>query len=395
MRLLACLVIVVAACDRGPTPPEPPEAPDFNFATVAALGDPISGITSAELELFRRGRAVFTRTFTPQTGVGPLFNDVGCVVCHDNPAVGGNGTQVEVHTSAFVDGRCDELFGRGGPVIQTQVTPALHAALGITSDPVPPAATGTARRTAPDIFGFGLLDAVPDAAILRRADPNDENGDGISGRVNRFFDGRIGRFGRKAQVPTLSLFNDEAFLLEMSVTTPSFPQEEGVLGQPLPPGVDPAPDPEIDQRSVDEVNAFAALLAPPQALPLSFEAGVGAVIFVGIGCADCHTPALVTGSSSPFPSLRNRVVPAFTDMLLHDMGPELADICILQATPSEFRTEPLMGLRFATRFLHDGRASSIAQAITLHGGEAARSRDRFRNLSSFGRSALLEFLRSL
>src|SRR5919106_1525322 len=167
MRLLACLVIVVAACDRGPTPPEPPEAPDFNFATVAALGDPISGITSAELELFRRGRAVFTRTFTPKTGVGPLFNDVGCVECHDLPAVGGNGTQVEVHASAFVDGRCDELFGRGGPVIQTQVTPALPAALGITSDPVPPAATGPARRTAPDIFGFGLLDAVPDAAILR------------------------------------------------------------------------------------------------------------------------------------------------------------------------------------------------------------------------------------
>jgi CxxC motif-containing protein (DUF1111 family) len=393
MRFLACFVIVVAACDRGPTPPESPDV-RRDFATVAAVGDPISGITSSELALFREGRVEFSRIFTPATGLGPLFNDNGCVSCHFERAVGGSGDDIEVHATAFVDGRCDELFGRGGPVIQTQVTPALQAALGITSDPVPPQATATARRTSPDLFGFGLLDAIPDAAILRNADPNDEDGDGISGRPNRFFDGRIGRFGRKAQVPTLAEFNDEAFLLEMSVSTPTFPFEELVLGQPLPAGVDPTPEPEISQEAINRVDAFVALLAPPAPLSLNFEASVGAVLFAGIGCADCHTPAFQTGSS-PFPSLRNRLVTPFTDMLLHDMGPELADVCVLQATPSEFRTEPLMGLRFATRFLHDGRARSISQAIELHGGEARRSRDRFLALSNFGRGALLEFLRSL
>lgn len=105
-------------------------------------------------------------------------------------------------------------------------------------------------------------------------------------------------------------------------------------------------------------------------------------------------PGLVTGAN-PVLALRFRVVPAFTDLLLHDMGPDLADICLNQAEPSEFRTEPLMGLRFATAFLHDGRALTIAQAIEQHGGEALAARNRFLRLSLFERRALLRFLRTL
>lgn len=117
-------------------------------------------------------------------------------------------------------------------------------------------------------------------------------------------------------------------------------------------------------------------------------------MFLGIGCASCHVPVLVTGPS-PVSALRFKFFQPYTDLLLHDMGPGLADICLGDAGPSEFRTEPLMGLRFATAFLHDGRATTVSQAIAAHGGEARRARDRFLRLSTGQRFALLRFLRSL
>ena len=113
-----------------------------------------------------------------------------------------------------------------------------------------------------------------------------------------------------------------------------------------------------------------------------------------IGCASCHVPALVTGPA-PVKALSFRIVEAYTDLLLHNMGPDLADICLGRAKPAEFRTEPLMGLRFKTAFLHDGRAGSIAKAIHAHGGEASAARNRFVALSPLERGALLQFLRGL
>ena len=115
------------------------------------------------------------------------------------------------------------------------------------------------------------------------------------------------------------------------------------------------------------------------------------MVFARIGCAACHVPVLVTGPN-PDAALRFKVVPAYTDLLLHDMGPALADICLGEAEPAEFRTEPLMGLRFATAFLHDGRAKTITQAIELHAGEAQRARNRFLRLTAFEKGALLRFL---
>jgi CxxC motif-containing protein (DUF1111 family) len=129
-------------------------------------------------------------------------------------------------------------------------------------------------------------------------------------------------------------------------------------------------------------------------VPLDFTGAIGAVTFRRIGCASCHVPALVTGAN-PVPALRFRVVPAYTDLLLHDMGPDLADICLGEAQPSEFRTEPLMGLRFATAFLHDGRATTISQAIELHGGEGQRARNRFMRLTPLQRRTVLRFLKTL
>lgn len=376
-------------------------------------GDPLPGLDREERQAFERGRVVFEQVFTPEAGLGPLFNANSCAECHEDPVTGGVGDEIELHATrpgtvapvlAGLTGEdtappvpqeagCDLLFAEGGPVYQLQVTPALHDALGIDREPVP-ADAHTAQRTIPDLFGFGLLDAVPDAEILARSDPDDADHDGISGRPNRFIDGRIGRFGRKAFVPTLLEFNAGAFQLEQGITVAEAPDEGTVGGQPIPPGVDPTPDPELDAESVRLADAFVRFLAPPSRRVASGAAAYGKQVFTQVGCAACHVPALRTGPGE-VRAVANRDVVAYTDLLLHDMGPELADICFGDATPSEFRTEPLMGLRFSTRFMHDGRAASIEDAIQLHGGEASAARTAFGALPERKRTALLKFLRTL
>ena len=404
--LLIAALIGIAACERNPPTAAPPTTgPAPGFVVVpASLGTALGGLDAAQQGQFQMGRAVFATVFTPATGLGPLFNSVGCANCHEQPVVGGSGNNdpaeggedVELHATAFHGAGvpCDNLASVGGPVIQKQLTPALSDVLHITAEPIPAAATDSGHRTTPDLFGFGLLDAVPDAEILALADPLDLNGDGISGRPNRTADGRLGRFGRKAQVATLREFNTDAFVMEMGITDPGNQTEQTIGGMPLPPGVDPLPEPEISAEQFDAADAFVRFLAPPPRAPIGLLEAQGAVVFVKIGCASCHFPAFVTGDN-PVPALRFRVVPAYTDLLLHDMGPDLADICLGEAQPSEFRTEPLMGLRFATAFLHDGRAATVAQAIELHGGEGLAARNRFLRLTPFQRATLLRFLGTL
>ena len=371
--------VLLAACPRPPAP-----------------GDPVAGLSREERERFDRGRAVFDSVFTAETGLGPLFNADACGECHEDPASGGSGDEVEVHAAAFDEATtiCDPLVERGGLVFQQQVTAALGAALGIERESVPPPPAVRALRTSPDILGFGLLDAVPDSTILAYADPDDRDRDGVSGRPNRFFDGRVGRFGRKAFVPDLRDFNDGAFLIEQGITSAAVPAEELPHGNPLPPGTDPTPEPEIDQASLDLTDFFVRFLAPPSPLRRTREVRRGREAFDRVGCAACHVPTLRTRLDAPAP-LRDREVAAYTDLLLHDMGPERADICLGLATPAEFRTEPLMGVRLATRFLHDGRATSLEEAIDLHGGEGGPSRDRFRALSDQDRAAVIAFLKTL
>ena len=340
--LSALNALVGASC---PPPPKP--------------GDPLRGLTPAELNRFQKGREVFARKFTPETGLGPLFNADACGECHESPVVGGSGEEVEVHVAVVrPDGFCDPLADQGGPVIQQHVTPALKAALGIDQEPVPAEATARANRGTPDVFGFGLLDAVPDKDILAMADPDDRNRDGISGRPNRFVDGRLGRFGRKGFVPTLREFTQGAFAIEQGITNPAVPTEESVGGQPIPQGVDPTPEPEISDADASLAEDFVRFLAPPRRLPLDREGERGRLIFGTIGCAACHVPSLTTGDH-PVRALRYKRVEAYTDLLLHDMGAERADICLGLASPSEFRTEPLMGLRLMATFLHDGKAKSV------------------------------------
>ena len=405
--LLFATLLGVAACDTNAPTGAPPTTNVPALATEAvlipaALGNALRLLTTAQRRQFEVGRAMFQTEFTPETGLGPLFNAVSCASCHEQPVVGGGGSieeggeDVELHATAFHGGttQCDDLAAVGGQVIQKQLTPAFSAYTGLTAEPIPAAATDSGHRTTPDLFGFGLLDAVPDAEILARADPLDRNGDGISGRPNRTADGRLGRFGRKAQAATLREFNADAFVMEMGVTNPLNQTEQTIGGLPLPPGIDPLPEPEVSLAQLDAVDAFVRFLAPPPRALLGLLGARGAFVFSRIGCASCHTPVLVTGPN-PVRALRFKAVPAFTDLLLHDMGPDLADICLGQAQPAEFRTEPLMGLRFATTFLHDGRAATISQAIDLHDGEGLAARNRFVRLTTFERAALLKFLGSL
>jgi CxxC motif-containing protein (DUF1111 family) len=396
LPFLAALLVGVAACDReAPTASPPPEAsltPPVSFG----LGGPLGMLNFDQRRLFARGRVVFNAFFSPDSGLGPLFNGRSCAECHEDPVPGGIGDEVETHASAFVGGVCSDLAAIGGPVVQDSVTPLLHAALGIDSEPMLTGATGVGHRTSIQVMGLGLVDAVPDAELLARADPDDRNQDGISGRAHMTASGRVGRFGRKAQIATLREFVAGAFVNEMGITSLPEPNEPNVGGNPLPPGTDPTPDPELSQQDLDAATAFMVFLAPPTPRTFRFSFGQrhARFLFRAVGCAGCHTPTLFTGPNAVF-ALRFRAVNAFSDFLLHDMGPDLADICLGQAVPEEFRTEPLMGLRFKTEFLHDGRAASIDEAIRLHGGEASRARDRFIALSVREQTTLLQFLAGL
>ncbi len=364
-----------------------------------AIGEPLAGLSQDQLKRFETGKITFTRVFTPETGLGPLFNSNSCGECHEDPVTGGFGDEVEVHATKFIAPNfCDPLFQEGGPVIQQQATPLLQAK-GIKKEEIPPSATSQALRTTPQLFGFGLIDAIPEDTILKNEDPNDANKDGISGRANRFIDGRVGRFGRKAFTPSLFEFNAGAFPIEQGITTPLQPVEETINGKPVPPDTDPVPEPEVPQSEVEGVTDFTRFLAPPPrkdvaGLSEKFQVCRGRKVFKKIGCATCHVPFMKTGPSD-IPALNRRKVFLYSDLLLHDMGPSLADICLGLATPSEFRTEMLMGLHFREGFLHDGRAKTIEEAIIIHAGEAESSREAFKKLKQKEREALLKFLGTL
>jgi CxxC motif-containing protein (DUF1111 family) len=353
-------------------------------------------LTEEERQRFEDGRKVFERRFAASEGLGPLFNAEGCAVCHAEPAVGGSSAIAEVHATRFFEsGDCDPLFQEGGPVIQQRATEALRE-FGIEKEAIPPSATGQGLRSSPPLFGLGLVEAIPEATIVANADPDDADGDGISGKINRFIDGRLGRFGRKAFLATLADFNAGAFPLEQGLTTPLQPVEETVNGTPVPPESDPVPEPEVPLHDVEAVIDFVRFLAAPPRDKSSRQDVLrrGARLFESIGCADCHIPSMKTGDSD-IAALRYKKVFLFSDLLVHDMGAQSADVCLGLAEPQEFRTELLIGLRFRSQFLHDGSARTVPEAIERHGGEAAAAREAFRALSTRNQAAVLAYLMSI
>jgi CxxC motif-containing protein (DUF1111 family) len=362
-------------------------------------GAPLPGLDSTWLARFAEGQALFHTEFTPEQGLGPLFNQRRCSSCHDLPRLGGMGEEPITKATRFEPpSRCDLLVAEGGDNIQQRATPPLRE-LGVEFEDVPASATAVAAVVPPPLYGLGLLEAIPESDLLAREDPDDEDGDGISGRAGRTEAGRIARFGRKAEFATLYDFIEGAIRFEIGLTTPAHPVEESLNGRPVPPASDPVPEPEASEEMLASLTDFVRLLAPPERdAPAADTARAvirqGERAFGESGCDRCHVPAMRTGPAA-VRVMAGKTLRLYSDLLLHDLGAGLATVCGFAAAPSEFRTAPLMGLRLRHKYLHDGRARSIEQAIRLHGGEAERARDAFERLPVEGQHAMIRFLLSL
>jgi len=270
-------------------------------------------------------------------------------------------------------------------------------------------------RIAPPMIGLGLLEAIPDEVLLANADPQDRDGNGISGRVNRVWDiakdeVAIGRFGWKAGMPTLDQQNQNAFQFDIGLSTPLYPNaySDCTEAQSLCRGAPNGNDPEFDNleahdQITDLVLYYARNIAPPMR-PNASDPDVmaGREIFNSIGCASCHTPSYQLPERADMPEQSGQVIWPYSDLLLHDMGDGLADHRPeAEASGTEWRTPPLWGLGRAQEidpragYLHDGRARSILEAVLWHGGEAKPARDAVTFLPSSDRSKLLAFLKSL
>lgn len=391
----ALIAFALGACDGLLT--APPEDADVFDA-------PLPGLTRAELAAFARGDAEFERRFSPATGLGPIFNNASCASCHSGD---GRGRDENVLVRFGLDG--DPLLELGGPQLQDKAIP------GAEPETLP-AGVQVSVRLPPPVFGAGLIEAIPDSAILANADPDDEDGDGISGRPNFVHPPAfvpagepgagpgpvLGRFSRKAQVAGLFQQVVEAYHQDIGITTDFLPMENlNPASRAATSAADRVPDPELPAANVFAVLDYVRMLAPPAPGAINSRRRRGEGLFQEIGCASCHVPELHTGDS-PIGALAHRPVRLYSDLLLHDMGEELADgRADADADGREWRTAPLWGLRVMREFLagdafllHDGRARSVAEAIEYHGGEAADARAAFLGLEPGDRSALLDFVES-
>jgi CxxC motif-containing protein (DUF1111 family) len=381
-----CAIYAQQARRRAVAPPTPATPPP-------AAGSAISGLTAAQTAAFNEGRATFTRRETPATGLGPVFNDDSCSQCHNDAAVGGGSPRNVTRFGRRVNGVFDPLTELGGSLIQLRSLP------GFTVERVPPEATITSQRRTTPLFGLGLIDATADADFVALAASQKARGDGVEGRVNMADNIRagtktVGRFGWKAQVPTLFQFAGDALLNEMGITTPDFPSENCPQGNCAQLALNPSPGINDSGNRSTTLTNYMQMLAPPPRGTQSAATASGEQIFQIAGCAECHLATLTTGSS-PIAALDHQTYHPYSDFLIHDMGSLGDGLEMGIATGSEMRTEPLWGLRFVTRYLHDGRAGTLDQAITAHDGQARAARDRYTALTPDAKAQLIAFLQSL
>jgi CxxC motif-containing protein (DUF1111 family) len=368
---------------------------------VALPGEPLTGITPADFEEFRVGLDDFLEVETSEEGLGPAFNGTSCGACHSVPAVGGGGAVAEVRAGMRLpSGEFKALDPAGETLFQIFSIP------GHSCQPsIPPEANVIARRIPVPVFGAGLIEAIADNTILALEDPTDRNRDGISGRAALVTDRgtgdtRVGRFGWKAQHATLLAFSADAYRNEMGITNDLFPDELALgidaakmrLCDPIPDPEDVV-DPRTRRRGIDNFASFMRFLAPVARGPSDTFVQGGEVVFTNLGCASCHVPTLTTGANANR-LFDRRAVPLFSDLLLHDVGTG-DGIRQGPASPSEFRTPALWGLRFRRPLLHDGTAATIEEAILRHENEAALARLGYQKLTDNERASLLMFLKSL
>ena len=377
-------------------------------------------------------------------GLGPMFNRVSCAGCHTKdgrgePPANGKGPMDSMLLRISIPGAGEHgapnpVPGYGDQLSEralNRITPEGLATItydnvtGTFGDgeayvlrkpsyqiasasygPLPPDLM-ISPRVAPQVIGLGLLEAVPDETLLALADPDDSDGDGISGRANRVWDSvtnkpAIGRFGWKAGQPTLKNQNTGAAAGDIGLTSAIHPSENCPKEQFACLAAINGGTPELTKEFVEKLTLYTASLAvPAQRNSTDTEVRQGGELFRTMGCAACHMPTLKSGMHD-LPEVSNQVFHPFTDLLLHDMGEGLADNRPdFEASGSEWRTPPLWGLGLVPVvnghqfLLHDGRANGFAEAILWHDGEAEAAKEKFRTALKSEREALIAFLQSL
>lgn len=457
-KLIALLALAGAAASAADTPPVPPEALSGGDTTVFEDGRDAFSLASRNLpadrltdfvignSFFKKNWVAAPASTTARDGLGPHFIARSCSGCHTLDGRGAPPAAPDEAPMALLIRL--SLPGRGSP--QAGVVPEPTYGDQLDTDAIPgvrpegrvriryterpgqfadgtpyalrephyelydlgygPLAPGTllSPRVAPQLIGMGLIEAIPEAAILAHADPDDRDGDGISGRPNPVWNAvtrrtGLGRFDWKANSAGVAHQVAGAFNGDMGITSPIFPTHPCTRAQADCRTAPNGGTPEIDAADLRKVVFYTMQLAPP-AFRHWDEPAVqrGRAQFHALGCAACHTPEFRTGELKGFPELSGQTIRPYSDFLLHDMGPGLADgRPDFAASGSEWKTPPLWGIGLFpavnghSNYLHDGRARDLMEAVLWHGGEAEAAQRRVLALDAQARADLIAFLRAL
>jgi len=455
-RLLLLATLALAACQRNAAPDferaEPDEALSGGATTLLklskdealapdALSQPAANLTLEQRAHFAVGNSFFTTAWIPapastqaRDGLGPLFNAAACQSCHIKDGRGRppRGDEPPVSMIVKLGPKPDSHFGeqlqdfalpglaaetrikfsweettlhfKDGEAVQLRKPRLEFTGLAAPLD----AATRHSLRMAPPMIGLGLLQLIPEQDLLSRADPDDRDGDGISGRLNRVPDratgqSTVGRFGWKAAQPSVRQQAAGALMHDMGLTSTLFPADDCAPTQTACREAVDGGAPEVSEEILGAIDFYARHLAVPARRWVDTqEVLAGKRAFHQAGCVACHTPSQRTGSDPLAAELSGQTIRPYSDLLLHDMGPGLADeLPEFEAAGSEWRTPPLWGLHLAAHvsgtpaYLHDGRARTLMEAVLWHEGEARAAREQVLALPKAEREALIWFLKSL
>jgi CxxC motif-containing protein (DUF1111 family) len=378
------LLFVITACH------EPPTAPSDESTTTGKVdraSAPLLALAEEELARFKQGDALFEAVVRASDGLGPLYVRDSCAACHVEDGRGpGFVTKMGVRGEETAELR--RLFPYG-------TTERPYLAAGATIPLLAPQddRVTVSRRLPPAVFGRGYLEAIADQDIERLAERAATRRGSARGRLSRLKDGAIGRFGVKARIATLEQFVVDALGSDMGLSTPAQPAEP-----PGPEGLrdDDKPGVDFSAEQVALLRDYLLGLAIPARRASSPQ---GQALFQRVGCADCHEPGLQTRRDYPVAALAGVAAEVYTDLLLHDMGRARSDGQHEEgAKPQEFRTAPLIGLRFLPSLLHDGSAKTVLEAVLAHGGPDSEGRDAaraFSGLTQPEQAALVSFVEAL
>jgi len=375
------------------------------------MGDPLPGLTPLQLQRFENGKADFSNVLDVASGLGPIFNQISCANCHNNPVGGPGGTTVTRFGYDDGKGGFDPLTAIGGSLLQAgAIDPAVQ-------ELIPTQANVTAQRVTPSALGAGLIEAIDDAAILaNELSPPSANVSGKAHMVTLLEDPtgpqRVGRMGWKSQVATVLTFSADAALNELGFTNRLIPTENAPNGNvALLTTWDTVPDPEDGPDAngldfIDRITHFQRYLAAPPQTPKSGM--TGEAIFDAVGCTDCHIASWTTSNDPALEdAIRNKTIRPYSDFLLHDVGLAADFVADGQATQQEIRTPSLWGVRNRDPLWHDGRvaggtletrilgAGNIIELHAVFGSEARPSAQAFQALSASDQLKVVAFLDSL